>query len=236
MSLTVVQGEALLPLASPRQVAGVWKLLGLLAYGVEVEAPSVVRLASKLISAVMADTAETTPFDSASHFAKTFAKYEDMANAGSMGGKSTRQLTQEEREAKPEFLAEQERIAKRWDDKTEGVVRIKRCKPDHVDPRTGLPVTVPGKFRMVPPAPDMVVGPRCHFCNRPIAKGIKIVWARLVSMIAPMSYRPYSPMPPSAVCPNCVPALTKEISDRERKASEQGRRAANVIVYGYDAG
>jgi hypothetical protein len=222
--------------ATSRQVAAVWKLLGVMAYGVGVEAAFVVRTASKLIQAVMADTSVETPFDSMAHADICLTKYQQMANAGSMGQGATRALTQAEREAKPEYLAKQARIAKRWEEKTEGVVRIKKCYHDasHSDVPTVSP-NVPNRFKMRELSPDVAIGPRCFYCNH-VIKNRTIVWARLASMHSPMSPRPFRPLPPSAVCPDCVPVLNEEIAKREHKAVEQGRRAANIIVYGYDGG
>lgn len=220
--------------ASTRQVHGVWRLLGLMVYGVKVDAPFVVNTASKLIRAVMADTGVDAPFEHAGHLEKCAAKYDHLANSGSMGNGLTRELTQEEREAKPEFIAEQARIAKRWEEKTEGVVRIRKCYHDasYSDVPTVSP-NVPNRFKMRETPINTPTGPRCFFCGHGT---VKPVWARLASIHSPMSPRPYRPLPPSAVCPDCVPELNKEIASRERKAAEQGRRAPNLIVYGYDAG
>lgn len=219
------------------QVYAVWKLLGVVAYAVDVEAPFAVNTASKLIRAVMVDAGVKEPFDHEAHKAFCRAKYEAMANAGSMGNGLTRALTKEEIEAKPEYIAEQARIAKRWDEKTEGIVRIKKCYHDasYSDVPTVAP-NVPNRFKMRELSITAPSGPRCFYCGHGIVVNRPVVWARLASLRAPVSYKPFRPLPPSAVCPNCVPVLNKEIAKREHKAAEQGRRAPNLVVYGYDAG
>lgn len=256
--------------ASPRQVIAVWRLLGVVAYGVEVRSPVVVNTASKLIRAVMADTGVAVPFDHEAHKAECTAKYAKMGNTGQMGAidskfkvltedpdpervaeleakHATLSLTAKEADelqaianweaAEPQRAAKRAPIEKRWSERIEGIVRIRKCYHDasYSDVPTVAP-NVPNRFKMREMPLNAPSGPRCFYCNRPQGKGVKLIWARLAAIHVPMSPRPYRPMPPSAVCPNCVPALNVEIANRERKAVEQGRRAPNLIVYGYDEG
>lgn len=219
--------------ATNRQIFGVWKLLGVLQYGVEVEAPGIARIATKLIAAVMADCAsQEQAYDAQRHYEAAKARLEAISNAGSSPtGPTTRKLTQAEIASRPEWQAEQARIEKRWAEKTEGVVRITKCRTDAPN--------VPERFKMRPfegpsLSPDVVA--LCFYCRGGIRKDQPIVWARLASIVARMSYRPYKPLPPSAVCHDCLPKLNAEIAKRAARAEANGQRPVNPIVYGYDAG